>query len=52
MDPQFNVADPDGAFRLVWHGVVHSYRNEPPLGTPLPLEERTSNEFTLSVPRQ
>lgn len=50
MDPQFNVAAPGGTYRLVWHGVVHSYRNEPPLGTPLPLEERTSNEFTLSAP--
>lgn len=51
MDPRFNVADPDGTYRLVWHGVVHSYRSEPPLGTPLPLDERTSNEFTLSAPQ-
>jgi hypothetical protein len=51
MDPRFNVADPDGTYRLVWHGVVHSYRNEPPLGTPLPLDERTSNEFTVSAPQ-
>jgi hypothetical protein len=51
MDPRFNVADPAGTYRLVWHGVVHSYRNEPPLGTPLPLDERTSNEFTVSAPR-
>jgi hypothetical protein len=34
MDPQFNVADPAGTYRLVWHGVVHSYHNKPPLGTP------------------
>jgi hypothetical protein len=52
MDPQFNVADPDGTYRLVWHGVVHSYENKPPLGTPLPQDERTSNEFTLSAPKQ
>lgn len=52
MYPQFRVADIDGTYRLVWHGVVHSYRNEPPLGTPLPQEERTSNEFTLSAPQQ
>jgi hypothetical protein len=50
MYPQLNVADIDGTYRLVWHGVVHSYRNEPPLGTPLPQDERTSNEFTLSAP--
>jgi hypothetical protein len=52
MDPRFNVADPAGTYRLVWHGVVHSYRTEPPLGTPLPQDERTSNEFTVSAPRQ
>ncbi len=52
MYPQLNVADIDGTYRLVWHGVVHSYRNEPPLGTPLPQDERTSNEFTLSAPQQ
>ena len=52
MYPQFRVADINGTYRLVWHGVVHSYRNEPPLGTPLPQDERTSNEFTLSVPQQ
>ncbi|HYR09295.1 MAG TPA: hypothetical protein VEQ60_16035, partial [Longimicrobium sp.] len=51
MYPQFRVADIDGTYRLVWHGVVHSYRNEPPLGTPLPQDERTSNEFTLSAPQ-
>jgi hypothetical protein len=51
MDPRFNVADPDGTYRLVWHGVVHSYHDEPPLGTPLPQDERTSNEFTLSAPQ-
>jgi hypothetical protein len=52
MYPQLNVADIDGTYRLVWHGVVHSYRNEPPFGTPLPQDERTSNEFTLSPPQQ
>lgn len=52
MYPQLDVADIGGTYRLVWHGVVHSYRNEPPLGTPLPEEERTSNEFTVSAPQQ
>ena len=51
MVPQLRVADLHGTYRLVWHGVVHSYRDEPPLGTPLPQEERTSNEFTLSAPQ-
>jgi hypothetical protein len=48
--PQLSVADVGGTYRLVWHGVVHSYRNEPPFGTQLPQDERTSNEFTLSAP--
>ena len=52
MYPQLRVAEIGGTYRLVWHGVVHSYRNEPPFGTPLPQDERTSNEFTLSAPRQ
>ncbi len=52
MYPQLNVADIDGTYRLVWHGVVHSYHNEPPLGTPLPQDERTLNEFTLSAPQR
>lgn len=52
MYPQLNVADLDGTYRLVWHGVVHSYRNEAPFGTPLSQDERTSNEFTLSAPQQ
>ncbi|HEX2210663.1 MAG TPA: hypothetical protein VHG93_23480 [Longimicrobium sp.] len=53
MHPQFSVADIDGTYRLVWHGVVHSYHGDaPPLGTPLPQDARTSNEFTLSAPQQ
>lgn len=51
MYPQLRVDDLQGTYRLVWHGVVHSYRDEPPLGTELPRDERTSNEFTLSAPR-
>ncbi|HEX8831762.1 MAG TPA: hypothetical protein VF705_11370, partial [Longimicrobium sp.] len=52
MYPRLNVAEIGGTYRLVWHGVVHSYRNEPPFGTQLPQDERTSNEFTLSAPQQ
>lgn len=51
MYPQLRVAEIEGTYRLVWHGVVHSYRDEGPLfGTPIPQDERTSNEFTLSAP--
>jgi hypothetical protein len=53
MYPQLRVADIEGTYRLVWHGVVHSYRGDAAqLGTPLPQDERTSNEFTLSAPPQ
>jgi hypothetical protein len=48
--PRLDVADIDGTYRLVWHGVVHSYHDAPPFGTPLPQAERTSNTFTLSAP--
>lgn len=52
MYPQLGVADIDGTYRLVWHGVVHSYSDDgAPFGTPLPQDERTSNEFTLSGPQ-
>ena len=51
MYPQLRVAEIEGTYRLVWHGVVHSYGHDAPgLGTPLPQDERTSNEFTLSAP--
>lgn len=50
MYPQLDVAEIGGTYRLVWHGVVHSYRNAPPFGTPLSEEERTSNEFTVYAP--
>lgn len=51
MYPQLRVADIEGTYRLVWHGVVHSYHGDAPgFGTALPREERTSNEFTLSPP--
>lgn len=52
MYPQLRVDRIEGTYRLVWHGVVHSYHDERPLGTPLPQDERTSNEFTLSAPPQ
>jgi hypothetical protein len=51
MYPQLRVPEVEGTYHLVWHGVVHSYRGDTsPPGTPLPQEERTSNEFTLSAP--
>jgi hypothetical protein len=51
MYPEFRVDDIDGTYRLVWHGVSH-HGDVPPLATPLPQEERTSNEFTLSAPQK
>jgi hypothetical protein len=51
--PLLSFADLEGTYRLVWYGVVHSYRDEGPrFGTPLSQDERTSNEFTLSAPPQ
>lgn len=51
--PQLRAAEIEGTYRLVWHGVVHSYREDVPHpGTALPQEERTSNQFTLSAPPQ
>jgi hypothetical protein len=51
MHPNLRVDDLDGTYRLVWHGVSH-HGDVPPLATPLPQEERTSNEFTLSAPQR
>lgn len=49
--PQFEVADPDGTYRLVWHVALHDYDlDDPPAGTPLPLENRLSNSFDLRAP--
>jgi hypothetical protein len=49
--PLLSPADIDGTYRLVWHGVVHSYRDEGPhFGNPLSQDERTSNEFTIVAP--
>lgn len=51
MYPKLRVDDLNGTYRLVWHG-VSNHGDVPPLATPLPQEERTSNDFTLSAPRQ
>ena len=46
--PTFEVAEIEGIYRLVWHGLVHDYdQNRANFGDPLPLEERTSNAFVL-----
>jgi len=51
MVSQLRLTDIEGTYRLIWHGVVHSYRGDaPPFGIPLPQDERTSNVFTLSAP--
>jgi hypothetical protein len=52
MYPLLSVPNIEGTYRLVWHGVVHSYRSDvPQSGTPLSQDERTSNEFALTAPR-
>jgi hypothetical protein len=52
MYPLLSVPNIEGTYRLVWHGVVHFYRSDvPQSGTPLPQDERTSNEFALTAAR-
>jgi hypothetical protein len=49
--PLLSVPDIEGTYRLVWHGVVHSYWSDAPqFGTQLSQDERTSNEFALHAP--
>lgn len=48
--PQFEVPEIDGTYRLVWHAPVHDYDHDSPSGTPLTLENRVSNNFTLRAP--
>jgi hypothetical protein len=53
MYPHLEAADIEGTYRLIWHGVVRSYRDSgPDFGTPLSQDERTSNQFTLSASPQ
>ncbi len=47
--PQFEVAEIPGEYRLVWSDVVIPYNDPARAGEVLPLEQRTSNRFTLSV---
>ena len=47
--PQFEGADIPGTYRAVWHSVLASYQDRLPFGQPLPLAQRVSNQFTLSV---
>lgn len=51
--PLLDIANVAGTYRLVWHGVVHSYDTDTPqFGVPLEQDDRTSNEFELTAPRQ
>ncbi len=47
--PRFAVADVAGVYRAVWDDVLRSYQDRLPFGDPLPLEQRLSNQFTLTV---
>jgi hypothetical protein len=46
--PQFEVAEPQGTYRLVWHAPRHDYYSDAP--SPLPLDDRVSNTFELRMP--
>jgi hypothetical protein len=49
--PLLDAVGIEGTYRLVWYGVVFSYRDEgPDFGRPLPPDARTSNEFTIIAP--
>lgn len=46
--PQFEVAEVEGIYRLVWGPLVHDYDDRRQgFGEPVPLEERVSNAFLL-----
>lgn len=48
----FSTADLDGDFRLVWHQPVRHYDSRRPgFGEVMPLDERSSNTFSLSQRR-
>ena len=50
-EPKFTVPDIPGVYRIVWSDALSSYdENKQPFGTPLSLEQRVSNSFTLSLP--
>jgi hypothetical protein len=47
--PQFDVANPSGAYRLVWYDLLSSFqRDASPYGPPISLEFRVSNTFDLT----
>jgi hypothetical protein len=49
--PQFEVSDPGGTFRLVWHGLYWSFDpNRSPFGEALSRELNVSAEFALQTP--
>jgi hypothetical protein len=47
--PKFEVAQPNGTYRLVWRPVVHHYHDDArlALGDSIPLRYRISNDFRL-----
>lgn len=51
--PQFSSNDVEGTYRVVWHAALHSYSpDRHPFGEALPLAQRVSNRFTISVRRR
>lgn len=46
--PKFTVSNIPGQYRIVWGQVLSSYDDrKSPFGEPLPLEQQTSNTFTI-----
>lgn len=50
--PQFSVTDIRGEYRAVWLNVLTSYRDRPPFGNALPIDQRVSNRFKLATERR
>lgn len=48
--PKFTVPEIPGVYRIVWSDALSSYQDKLPFGAQLPLDQRVSNSFTLSVP--
>jgi hypothetical protein len=50
--PKFAITDLEGIYRIVWNDALSSYQDRLPFGDPLPLVQRVSNRFALTVERR
>jgi hypothetical protein len=48
--PKFTVVEIPGVYRIVWSDALNTYQDRLPFGTPLPLDQRVSNRFVLTLP--